>query len=174
LAVVYSTIRNHGGYVTVDSVPEKGTTISFFIPLSGKPLANEASLAAAVEPSARRILLVEEDEQSRQVGKVMLEYLGMNVTDVNNSAEALEIFTKYAEEGESFSAVLINLPSEDPEAGLLICQKLKLIAPNVPAIAICGLSIIPALNHFGSTGFLNVLPKPYTLDDLKHILSTIC
>jgi len=173
LAVVYSTLRNHGGYVTVDSVPDQGTTLVFYIPLSSYPLEEEGTRITGGESSVRNLLLVEEDVQSRQVTKIMLEHLGIKVIDVSKGAEALDILSKHSDQGDSFNVVLVDLGGEGPDIGISTCQKIKEIAPDMPVIATCGSSMSPVMANFESSGFKNALPKPYTIDDLRHILSTI-
>ncbi len=173
LAVVYSTLRNHGGYVTVDSVVEQGTTVSFYIPLAEQPIIDHLPQIETVQPVIRKILLLEDDMQSRQVAGVMFEYVGVNVENADDSSEATEMLRKNTNESERFSAILINLRGDDPEAGLQTCQELKLVAPDIPVIAICGASIHPPMNIFGPSGFLNLLLKPYTIDDLKNLMLTL-
>jgi PAS domain S-box-containing protein len=173
LAVVYSTLRNHGGYVTVESVPDQGTTLYFYIPLSSYPRKGEGSCSTVSESSVVNLLLVEEDVQSRQVTKIMLEHLGIEVIDVSNRSEALAILSKHSERGAGFDVVLVDLGGKGPDEGISTCQKIREIAPDTPVIATCGSSMSPVMENFESSGFSNALPKPYTIDDLRHILSTV-
>jgi len=62
LATVYGIVKQHEGWVEVNSEPGKGSTFDVFFPASDKvPDFVEEAVAAALSPAARTILIVEDN-----------------------------------------------------------------------------------------------------------------
>jgi len=168
LAVVYSTLRNHGGYVVVTSETSRGTTVSFYLPL---PADQARGASSSVTTGGRSILLVESDEQTSLVAAAMIEYLGLEVVPAAETDRALERYRQGLEQGARFAAVLINLRDEDDRQAVELCRHLRTIDPDLRVIATSGMPIGPVMSNCRDYGFANALPKPYTVDDLRNILS---
>ncbi len=168
LAVVYSTLRNHGGYVIVTSETSRGTTVSFYLPL---PADQARGASSSVTTGGRSILLVESDEQTRLVAAAMIEYLGLEVVPAAETDRALARYRQALEQGARFAAVLINLRDEDDHQAVELCRHLRTIDPDLRVIATSGMPVGPVMSNCRDYGFANALPKPYTVDDLRNILS---
>lgn len=173
LTVVYATIRNHGGYVVVESNLGQGTTVSFYLPLFNRVLTKGASAWVSRETENHHVLLVEEVEHSRLAATVMLEYLGFEVVATANRSEAASSFQDHDNAGYRFAVALVNLPAEDSIEGVKICRILHDIRPELKVVATSGTLVDPVMEDCKPYGFVNTLPKPYTIDDLKNILSAL-
>ncbi|MCB2214456.1 ATP-binding response regulator [Desulfofustis glycolicus] len=168
LAVVYSTLRNHGGYVVVTSEMFRGTTVSFYLPLL---LEQQQDAATSVTHVGNSILLVEGDEQTALVAAAMIEYLGLEVVSAATSEIALARYRQAIGNGARFAAALINLREEEDARAVELCRNLRAIDADVRIIATSGTPVGPVMSHCRDYGFSNALPKPYTLDDLRNILA---
>ena len=172
LTVVYATLRNHGGYVVVESTPGEGTTVSLYLPYFTQiPSATPADSTADAASLNKNILLLEE-EQARTVGKIMLSHLGYDVTTVTNKEDAIETVRKDFEAGKRYLLAIIHLGGFDGRDGVETNRRLKEIDPDILMVASSGSLLMAPMENCQRFGFINTLPKPYTLDDLKHVINS--
>ena len=172
LTIVYSTLRNHGGYVVVDSESGRGTEVSLFLPLS-RQLAAIKCPARESKPPKRHILFMERDEQLRTIGRIMLEFLGYQIQTATTKKEALAAVAGGIESGNPLDMAILNLSGSGKNDGVEICRALHAGDPSLKVVVSSGALLEPVMRNYKDYGFVNILPKPYTLDDLKRITSAL-
>ena len=92
LSMAYGIIRQHKGWISVESAVGGGSVFAVYLPLAAKK-AGVPPVPQEVLPSgAEHILLVEDDEQVLQANFDMLEDSGYQVVSARSGNEALEIF----------------------------------------------------------------------------------
>jgi CheY-like chemotaxis protein len=170
-----STVRGiaaaHGGFVTVDTRVDRGTTFRVFLPAD--KLASEQGAAAAVSKLARGqgelILVVDDEVDVRNVTAAILVQHGYRVITGGDGTEAIGLFTKY---GAEIRAVVsdLNMPNVDGSALALILRRLR---PNVPILAITGLDAHRAAQATEMAAFSAAVQKPFTVDVLLTALHRI-
>jgi PAS domain S-box-containing protein len=109
LAMVYGLIKQHEGFVLVDSKVGGGTTVSVYFPLASKlEQVEQIAIPSPAEPGSggETILLVEDEDALRRAGQRILERLGYGVICARNGEHALELL---AEKGESIDLVITDL-----------------------------------------------------------------
>jgi CheY-like chemotaxis protein len=107
LAIVYGIVKNHGGVVTVDSIPGKGTTFTVYLPLKSQPKKKvERRKPDHIPTGSETILLVEDDAAVRQVTRSLLEEFGYSVLEAADGIAAQDIFRR---ERERIGLVLCDL-----------------------------------------------------------------
>lgn len=116
LSIVYSIVRAHDGFLAAESHPEKGTTITIYLPLRSiapSASATERHPTASVRPSTlddiravehARILVVEDEKPVRELVATMLKNLGYEVDSCTNGVEAVERCRD-----EEFDLVLLDM-----------------------------------------------------------------
>ncbi len=171
LTIVYSTIRNHGGYVVVHSRENIGTTVSLYL-----PVYQNSETIFKEDPEAkhkkRSILLIESDQQMVEIGRIMLGYLGFSVETAKNRAQAVKKMEQfYSDQQLAKPLVLLDISSSNGESGVETRRILHAIDPDLKIIAMSGTILDPIMENCIEYGFVNALPKPYSMDSLKHILS---
>jgi len=173
LTVVYAIMRNHGGYVVVRSTPNFGTTVSLYIP----SLPSEKPSAVAVEqPPAedRRILLIEPDRQIGEIGKIMLSHLGFSVKVYRNRAGAVaELKKRKGDLHMPRPLIIIAVSETHDESAAQTCKLLHEIDPALQIIAMSGTVLDPIMVNYRDYGFVNAIPKPFSMDSLRHITNTV-
>ena len=163
LAVVYGVVKNHGGGVWVDSELGKGTTLSVFFPRFVEEQEEEgvAERKPAVDvprstQKGRRILLVDDEEVIRQVGRRMLEKGGFEVMLARNGAEAVEIY-----ENNRDTVDLVVLDWIMPKmGGKQTYKRLREIDPRVRVVFTSGYSLQDQSNLL-KTGRGDFVQKPF-------------
>lgn len=87
LSEVYGVVKRHQGRMEIDSAPGVGTCIRLAFPLAVGH-APPAPVAAVVPSAPRRILVVEDHADGRELLRALLEEAGHQVTDVATIAAA--------------------------------------------------------------------------------------
>jgi len=179
LTIVYATIRNHGGYVVVSSRHqsdielegvEKGTMVSMYLPILD--MAEDGAAELQVDTGeAQTILFLEPDTQVRGVGELMLSHLGFTVIAVANLDEALsELAHQGTEVAPEVVMAIIDVSSKSSGSPLETCRRLRKVSPKLKIVAMSGTILDPLMEKCQEYGFVNSLPKPYTIDSLKHVV----
>jgi len=94
LAVVYGIVRQHGGFLTVQSTPGAGSSFSMCLPVAPDGTVEPDALepvSPAPAGSGETILLAEDDEQVRDLTVSVLERNGYRVVGATNGMEAITL-----------------------------------------------------------------------------------
>ena len=168
LSVVYGIIKNHGGYIHMESEPMKGTTFEIYIPASTKIAASSDSDASVKESRGghENILLVDDEEVVRDLGREVLESYGYKVIPAADGIEAVSIYEKQKNEID-----LIILDMIMPRmGGIETFERLQAVNPAVKVIISSGYSSdghYQAVVQKGAKGFIQ---KPYKIDELIRMV----
>jgi two-component system, cell cycle sensor histidine kinase and response regulator CckA len=177
LAMVYGIVKNHNGFVNVESESKRGTIFRLYIPVAPseeKAIPHEANGTAKVSGPERskgqRTLLLAEDEQAMVLLlKRTLSNHGYHVLAALDGEEAIDIYRRHKDE---IDVVLldIGLPKV---AGWEVILKLKEENPNVNVVVASGY-IDPAFKaKMHQVGVNDFIPKPYTPDTIIEALQAI-
>ncbi len=167
LTVVYSIIKNHDGYITVDSELGKRTTFEIYLP--SVPKKEKKTL----EPGKLKILVMDDEEIVLEVIQEMLKILGHEVVGVKDGKEAIEAYKEAKQKANPFDVVILDLTVPGGMGGNETLKELKKIDPDVKAIVSSGYSNDPIMSEYEKYGFKAVVPKPYGMDELKEALRKV-
>ncbi len=170
LAITFSIIKKHDGYITVKSDLGAGTTFTIYLPASRKAIERDAPEGKAVRGSARRVLLMDDEELVKQVAGAMLQSEGHTVGFAADGDETVELYRTAMESGQPFDLVIIDLTIPGGMGGKETMSKLIEIDPSVKAIVSSGYSTDPVLSDYKKYGFASFLAKPYTIQELNRVL----
>jgi signal transduction histidine kinase/CheY-like chemotaxis protein len=177
LSIAYSIIKKHSGYIDVQSSEKEGTRVDIYLPASRempdeKPTVGILKIPEPEPPAKSRKLLVMDDERFiLELYKQMASELGFDCQTAVNGDEAIRQYIEAMEKKEPFDVVILDLTIKDGLGGKRTVQKLQELDPNVYAVVSSGYSNDEVLENSRAYGFKSVLPKPFTIDDLKTILS---
>jgi PAS domain S-box-containing protein len=176
LAVAHSIVAQHGGKITVHSLPDEGTTFQVFLPASA--VVEEASrrqgIGAPTVEKAIKVLIVDDEDMVRTILVRMLERLGYSGVPCASGEEAIRLFREAAGSGEPFDVVITDLTMPGGLGGVETTAALLEIDPNVLVVVSSGYSDDPAIARFRDYGFVASVKKPYTLDALRETLESCC
>lgn len=117
-----------------------------------------------------RILVIDDDDQLRQMLRRMLEYTGYEVVEAADGAQGLKVFH---EEPTDLVITDILMPGQE---GIETIILLRRDYPDVPVIAISGGGTISANAHLNTAGKLGAdrtLSKPFTRDEILSAVSDL-
>ena len=91
MAVVWGTVKDHNGYIDVQSIEEKGTTFTLHFPVTRKSLEERPeTFLEDYMGKGETILVVDDVEEQRNIASGMLKELGYSVVSVSSGEEAVE------------------------------------------------------------------------------------
>ncbi|MCX5872614.1 MAG: PAS domain S-box protein, partial [Deltaproteobacteria bacterium] len=171
LAMVYGIVKQHGGYTTCYSEPGVGTTFKIYFPaMISQVISEKPEEIETPKGGTETILLVDDEETIRDVGRDLLESAGYQVITARTGQEALEI---YRAKSDSIALVILDLIM--PEMGGKEClEELLKIDPVVKTLICSGLSPNGAAKAALKTGAKGFIGKPYNsaemLSGIRKIL----
>ncbi|MBA7510319.1 Sensor histidine kinase RcsC [subsurface metagenome] len=173
LATTYSIIKNHQGYITLESKTRAGTTFYVYLPALPKEFLTKKGEEEKIFAGSGKILVVDDEKMVRDVTGNMLKLIGYEPESAGDGAEAVEVYKKAKESQQSFDAIILDLTIPGTMGGREIIKKLIEIDPEVKAIVCSGYSNDPVMANFREYGFSGFLVKPYRIKELNEILQRI-
>jgi len=101
LYLVDRVVRDHGGFIEIESEKEKGTKFSLYLPVTStivtKEIAKETTFRHDVLKE-KSILIVDDEDMIRELARGTLAETGMKIFDAVNGENAIEIFAEHRDE----------------------------------------------------------------------------
>jgi len=168
----YSIIKNHGGYIGVESEVGKGSTFTLYLPAS--PIINKSEERKISQksplPGGGKILVMDDEEPVRGTVKEMLSYLGYEADLAVDGSEALTMYKDAIAAGLPYVAIILDLTIPGGMGGSETVKHLRKIDPDVKAIVSSGYSNDPIMADYKQYGFSSIIIKPYRISDLEDAL----
>jgi CheY-like chemotaxis protein len=169
LATVYGIVKQHQGWVVVDSQENAGSTFSVFLPGTGNPgekllPAQPAGETAAPtdEPMARgteTILVVEDESALRELVVHILQLCGYHTFEAESGIAALTVWDKHKNE---IDLLLTDMVMPGGMSGRQLADRLQGQDPTLKVIYTSGYSPGMAGKDIALLEGFNFLAKPYT------------
>ncbi len=171
LAMVYSTMKAHQGRVEILSAPGQGTTVHLRLPACATHDPEPSPLPESLPPGPLRplnVLVVDDDDLIREATETLLRSAGHIPSSVASGEEALARL----ESGLRPDVVVLdlNMPGLGGSGTL---PRIRLLAPEVPILLATGRADQAALDLVERHGCAGLLPKPFTLQELRRRLELI-
>lgn len=173
LAICYSIVRKHNGYITVDSVPGEGTTFHIYFPVHKSETVEETEESRNARMDKGRVLIMDDEEMILKIARELLQHMGYEVTTALNGEEAIHLYRQAMELKKPFDAVILDLAIPGSIGGKEVMAELVLIDPYVKAIISSGYLNDPIIVESKSYGFSGILTKPYDAEELDGKLRSI-
>jgi two-component system, cell cycle sensor histidine kinase and response regulator CckA len=168
LAMVYGIVKNHGGFIDVESEPGKGTRFSLYLPVGGEPAVRGPKSTAHSGAMGRgRILIVDDEDVVRSMVSRMLERLGYSVTAVSDGRAAVDYYTSHH---DGIDLVLLDMIMPGV-SGRECFHAMKAINPSVRVVLTTGYGQDSAAQQIIDEGALGFLQKPYQSSQLFEAVS---
>jgi len=163
MAVVWGTVKDHKGYIDVQSMEEKGTTFTLYFPVTRKELAKDKALVSIEDYMGKgeTIVVVDDVEEQREIASQILKKLGYAVTSVASGEEAVEYMKK-----NSADLLILDMIMDPGIDGLETYKSVLTLHPNQKAIIASGFSETERVKEAQKLGAGAYVKKPYILEKI--------
>jgi len=175
LATVYGIIKQHQGWVVVESQLQLGTTFTIFLPSGLKPAeaappaqSQGAGLAqSAMSTGDETILVVEDEPALRELVVNVLELCGYRILQACTGVEALKVWEKHKHE---IDLLLTDMVMPEGMSGRQLAERLQAEDPGLKVIYTSGYSPGMAGKDIALLEGFNFLAKPYPPSRLANVV----
>jgi PAS domain S-box-containing protein len=169
LASAYGIVRNHGGFIGVDSAVDNGTVFTIYLPWSQKtPILEEHADISSVQGS-ETILLVDDETMILEVGLAMLEQLGYRVLPAQGGQAAVALMERQA---AIVDLVILDLIMPGMDGGETLAT-LRNISREVPVVLSSGYALNKQMEQVMAQGCSGFLQKPFSMSELSRLVRQI-
>jgi PAS domain S-box-containing protein len=175
LTTALATMQRMGGTLLLDSAEYAGTTAYLYLPTAPVAGATRTGTLPLPVPEARkrRVLLMDDEQMILDIVSRMLTHLGYEVSTCTDGAQAIAAFAKGKMKGESFDVVLMDLVVPSGVGGQDAVHTIRKIDGTAKVIASSGHLEHPVMSNPKKFGFAAVLEKPYRLETLRQVISSV-
>jgi len=167
LAMVHGIVTNMGGGMIIESVLGQGTKIRVIVPLwKAIHFSKEMPIPGntKVNTGTGHVLLVDDEEPITMLAGMLLEHRGFTTEAYNDVDEALEAIEK-GENSYNFAIFDFTMPKM---TGLELAEKVYAHDPEIPIFLATGLLDEKKLNRSISPNVVEIIKKPFDIDDLMN------
>lgn len=202
LATAHSIVAAHGGRLSVSSEVGRGTTVVLHLPACpDKPVADPAldhdakDQASDADPSGAdakeepigvgadgdevdqgggsRILVMDDEPGVRDVLRLALGSAGYRIDLARDGDEVIDLYRRSLESGDRYSGVIMDLEVKAGLGGVEALRAILDLDPAARVIVSSGYTRDPAVADYASFGFVGALAKPYTVSELRRVISQV-
>jgi len=166
MSIVYGIVKQHGGYISVDSEPEAGTSFLIYLPQASGVPGEVAGKAPATAPRGGKetILVVEDDPMVRHLVDSVLASFGYRVLLAESGEQAIELF-----EANSQGIDLVLLDVIMPRMnGSQVCGALRQRAPQLKVLFLTGYTADLIKDRGILVDGIDLILKPAQPDELAQ------
>ena len=161
MAVVWGTVKDHNGYIDVQSTDGRGTTFTLYFPVTRIVEKRSEISLKDYRGKGEAILVVDDVAEQRRIASDMLKALGYSVVSVSCGEEAVE----YLKTNKS-DLILLDMVMDPGMDGLDTYKKILEIHPGQKAIIVSGFSETDRVKELQRLGAGAYVKKPFLLEKI--------
>ena len=170
LAVVHGIIKNHNGYIYVNSAIRKGTCFTIFFPIVADPPEPKSCTIVDTYPQGTEtILFVDDEEDIVEIVAQVLTKLGYKVEAFTSPAKALEMFKANPDD---FDLVISDMTMPQM-SGKILSNKIKALRSDIPIIICTGYSSLMDEKESKIAGISAYAMKPVSMTEMSKLIREI-
>ena len=170
LATVYGIVKQHDGWVEVDSEPSKGAVFSVFLPANEAQMApkqTEPAVPAPAPGGSETILIVEDEDILREMARDILIESGYRVLDAASGRQAFDVWHTSSRE---IDLLLTDMVMPEGISGVDLAERLMSDRPDLKVVIMSGYSAGEINAELLTRSQMHFLQKPFTHDALTQII----
>jgi len=163
MAVVWGTVKDHKGYIHVESELEKGTTFRLYFPITRKEMPGDQKPKRLAEytGNGESILVVDDVREQRVIASKILSQLGYSVRLASSGEEAVNYLRN-----ETADLIVLDMIMSPGIDGLETYEQIISIHPNQKGIIASGFSETNRVKKAQQLGVGTYVKKPYTIEKI--------
>jgi two-component system cell cycle sensor histidine kinase/response regulator CckA len=170
LSAVFGIVRNHHGWIEVDSTPNQGTDVCIYLPVVEPPAAPvEQSKEPSQASRDATVLVIEDEAPLRKVIRRLLTRLNYTVLEAESGREAMEIVRNHP---DPIHVVLLDMILPDAD-GKRLYHELRSVQPDLPIILCSGYAVDEPVKDLLENGARGFLQKPFSTKDLAARIKSV-
>lgn len=169
LSSIYSIIKNHQGIIEADQSARDGFALHLYLPVAKERATEPAKPSSQFVRGSGTILLVDDDDQVRSLGRRLLQRLGYQVIPAASGQEALEAVRTHPGQ---IDLVVLDLIFPDI-SGREVFYQLRQADPNLKILIYSAHSLDEEVHQMLERGAIGFLQKPYRLAALSQKIAAL-
>lgn len=169
MAVVWGTVQDHDGYINFNSRKDLGTTFELYFPVTEsldiETDDNENEPLEGLMGKGQHILVVDDDEEQREVTASLLMRLDYKVQVVDSGEAAVDLCSRESNK-TPFDLVILDMLMGDGMDGLDTFKRLTGICPGIQIIIVSGFAETQRVKEAQALGAIEYIKKPCTIRQL--------
>jgi len=163
MSVVWGTVKDHQGYIDVQSVEGKGTAFTLYFPGTRRPAENIEGAVPVEEymGNGESILVVDDIQDQRELASRILSKLGYSVTSASSGEVALEYLKSH-----TVDLLVLDMIMDPGIDGLKTYQEVIHLYPRQKAVIASGFSATDRVKEMQRLGAGTYVKKPYSLEKM--------
>jgi two-component system cell cycle sensor histidine kinase/response regulator CckA len=164
MSVVWGTVKDHKGYIDVESTEGKGTTFRLYFPVTRQESAkDQATIAIDIHMgNGESVLVVDDVKDQREIALTILTTLGYAADAVSSGEEAVEYLKEHTAD-----LILLDMIMDPGIDGLDTYKEILEVNPRQKAIIASGFSETNRVKKAQRLGAGTYIRKPYTLEKIS-------
>ena len=176
MAGAYGIVKNHGGFIYIDSEPGKGTTVKIYLPLIKSVETHEKEeknkLQSKLEADSKvlgTILVVDDNKTVLDVTSIMLERMGYNILKAATGKDAIRLTNEFK---GKIDLVLLDILMLDMN-GDEVYPHIRKARPDLKVLVYSGYSLNRHARKLLDVGAEGFIQKPFTMFELSKKIKEI-
>ncbi|HHO76196.1 MAG TPA: PAS domain S-box protein [Deltaproteobacteria bacterium] len=169
LASAYGIVKNHGGFIHVESEKDKGSSFMIYLPASDKMIEIIYKAPEEVSRGEETILVIDDEEMILEISSKMLEELGYKVISASGGEKGVHL---YKENKDRIDLVILDMIMPD-FSGKDSFEAIRRINPAAAVLLSSGYSLDSQAKEIMARGCRGFIQKPFTLASLSKKLREV-
>jgi len=175
LALSFSIIKKHDGYLYAETKEGVGTCFILYLPASDSTPESKLDNVVSINKASSkgRVLIMDDQEMLHEVAGAMLEELGYQTVHADDGVEALAKYKKSKENGKPVDVLIMDLTVPGGMGGKEAVKEVLAFDKNAKVVVCSGYSNDSVMSKYQDYGFKGALCKPYDLDEIESLLKQV-
>ncbi len=169
MTVVWGTVKDHKGYIDIESAKGKGTRFTLYFPVTRETLS-KVKADFSIEDyygNGESILVVDDVEEQRQIASSILSQLGYSVKTVSCGEAAVDYLKK-----SSVDLLVLDMIMDPGMDGLETYKQVLSLHPHQKAVIASGYSETDRIKEAQRLGAGEYIKKPYTIEKISSTIKS--